>query len=258
MRIEPHVYKTVGGLLWWEELPWPTIKRVFLWRWTPYCMLQGRSAVVALLATETSSLQGLEAAVGLNCSTFLNLSLCTGFFCPPPDPRCWSAIHWYGKLSIGQTWIQKILRWHTSSISGRPTPTTPTHTQTHNTLHYRVPHFIPLQSSTSKVVLVVLPFGWCTLWQRLHLVHRRASRVRLYLMYESEQMCPCESTFVGQKWRAGKEAEIHSGKSRFRLTLLKMTYQITQRTGICPCPCFTSNCFIISRVCGFRFVWKMS
>lgn len=106
--------------------------------------------------------------------------------------------------------------------------------------------------STSKVVLTALPFG-----QRLHLVHRRASRARLYLLCEAIKCARRESSSsTGQNERAGKEAETHSGKSRVRLTSLEMTYQITQRTGICPCPCFTSNCFTISRVCGFCATWK--
>lgn len=59
--------------------------------------------------------------------------------------------------------------------------------------------------------------------------------------------------------------EVNKGKHRGRvlqqlspdlLTLLKMTYQITQRTGFCPCSCYSLNPVIVLHSRGMQW-WVM-
>lgn len=121
-----------------------------------------------------------------------------------------------------------------------------------------------------------LSFDWCTL------AEASSSRCTQCASQDMCPMCGFESVCLwicvclecacerGRKKERKKESEWVSEGERERdlqqlrldpLTLLKMTYQITHRTGICPCPWFTSNCFTVLCSPGMQplhSVWKLN
>lgn len=114
---------------------------------------------------------------------------------------------------------------------------------------YKYTHAIRSHLAISKVFIVLVSL-WLLQTCRGHfdrctgVLHMCVTPcVRFFFCYVNVFMNLCLCKYVREKERE-RERDLQQLKLDL-LTLLKMTYQITQRTGICPCPWFTSNCFIV-------------
>lgn len=120
------------------------------------------------------------------------------------------------------------------------------YTQHIKSLWLQFTHVILLHLPILKLSLFYCPMADADLL-RLYLLHQCASHVCGFgYCNEFMNLCLCDLVCIWERGRKKGSWERDLQQLRLDpLTLLKMTYQITQRTGICPCPWFTSNCFIV-------------
>lgn len=153
---------------------------------------------------------------------------------------------WYGEYAVKPRLCQTIVK---------KLPTDPSQTSvwwikcTHSILHHlqlQSTHVSILAPSHFQVFIVLLSLDRCRFAEAVSAASVCftcapcavvAVSLRFMIVYRCDFPCILEG-------RRERESERPTADL---LTLLKMTYQITQRTGICPCPWFTYNCFIIQR-----------